>query len=58
MPVHGGQRSGFALVSVLDPDISTQASVNIHLGSEVKIHCTSLSIESIAQLALAVCHGR
>lgn len=57
-PVHGGQRSGFAPVSVCESDVSTQASVNIDLGSEVKIHCLSLSIESIAQLALAVRHGR
>ena len=57
-PVRGGQRSGFAPVSVCESDISTQVSVNIDLGSEVKIHCASLSIESIAQLALAVRHGR
>ena len=57
-PVHGGQRSCFAPVSVFDPDVSTQASVNIDLSPEVKIHCTTLSIESIAQLALAVRHGR
>lgn len=33
-------------------------AVRIHLGSEVQIDCESLSIDSIAQLALAVRHGR
>jgi hypothetical protein len=57
-PARGRQRSAFAPVSVSESDIRTQSSVNIDLGSEVKINCISLSIESIAQLALAVRHGR
>ena len=51
---------GFTAVDVRPTEqfTSTHTGIQIHLGSQVRIDCQSQSIEVIAQLALAVNHGR
>jgi len=53
------RKKHFLPVAVNQPNISPIAgSVSIELSSDIKINCAGLSLESIAQLALAVRHGR
>lgn len=50
---------GFSAVVVKKPDAPSRIeTVLIHLGGEIRIDCgSSMSIEAVAPLALAVRHG-
>ncbi len=60
-PISESSRStsgSFAPVAINQSDSQCCAQAVIDLGAEVRIECDSLSISAIAQLALAVRHGR